>query len=137
MASDMATPSVTCLFPRLAHRCVDRPLRLGVACRVMNRPAGRLPRILIWTIGLAYFSLTVWMHIWSLEAGLPRPGEPTKPYHQVCTWLGTSGEAGFVDCSPLTRPTPIVSISPASPLQCPVLPIVLDTVRARAPPVLS
>lgn len=103
----------------------------------MNRLRNRLARVVICAISLAYFSLIVWMHIWTLESGIPRPGEPTKPHHQVCTWIGTSGEAGFVGYSPITWPTPVVSISPASPLQSPVLPIILDTVRARAPPILS
>lgn len=44
-------------------------------------------------VSLAYCSLVFWMHIWTLETGLPQPGESTTPHHQVCTWLGTSGEA--------------------------------------------
>lgn len=103
----------------------------------MIRLKDQRPHVLILAIGLAYFSLTVWMHIWTLEAGVSLPGEPTQPHHQVCTWIGTSGEAGFVDCSPDTRPTLIVSLNQASPLRRPVLPTVSRTVRARAPPVLS
>ncbi|NGZ04417.1 MAG: hypothetical protein CV090_15355 [Nitrospira sp. WS238] len=113
------------------------PVHQGVAYGAMKRLRDRLLHTVVCTIGLAYFSLTVWMHIWALETGVPRPGEPTKPHHQVCTWIGTSGEAGFVGCSPITLPTPVVSISPASPLQSTVLPIIPDTVRARAPPMLS
>ncbi len=110
---------------------------MRVAYRLMIRFTDRPRHLLILSIGLAYFSLTVWMHIWTLEAGVPRSGEPTKPHHQICTWIGTSGEAGFVGCSPITWPTPVVSISPASLVQSPFLPIVSDTVQARAPPVLS
>lgn len=96
-----------------------------------------LPKAGIWAIGVAYFSLTVWMHLWALEAGIPRPGEPHSPHHQVCTWIGTSGEAGLVACSPPTRPISLVSLSLAGPLPQPVLPVVSETVQARAPPFLS
>lgn len=49
-----------------------------------------------------YACLVFWMHIWALEAGPPEPGRPTTPHHQICTWIGTSGEAGLTSCSPIT-----------------------------------
>ncbi|MEW6247943.1 MAG: hypothetical protein AB1555_14690 [Nitrospirota bacterium] len=53
------------------------------------------PSPVVWSVSLTYLALTVWMHLWALEAGLPRTDQPTKPHHQVCTWIGTSGEAGI------------------------------------------
>ncbi len=103
----------------------------------MDRLIERRQRPLFWTLGLAYLSLTVWMHIWALEAGLPLPGEPKTPHHQVCTWIGTSGEAAFVDGSPLTLPAPIISFGPSVRLQRPVLSLVSGPVQARAPPVAA
>ncbi|MGE3151981.1 MAG: hypothetical protein AB7G48_11615 [Nitrospiraceae bacterium] len=103
----------------------------------MNRLIDRRHRLLFWTVGVAYVSLTVWMHIWALEAGLPRTDQPAKPHHQVCTWIGTSGEAGSVVCLDVIRPIPIVFYNPVSLSQTPVLPVFSETVRARAPPILS
>lgn len=116
---------------------VDRLLRLGVAFQLMDRLIDQRQRLLFWTVGLAYFSLTVWMHVWALEAGLPLPGEPKTPHHQVCTWIGTSGEAGSVVCLDIIRPIPIVFYNPVSLSQTPVLPVFSETIRARAPPILS
>jgi len=62
-----------------------------------------------YVIGLAYVSLVFWMHIWTLEIGLPQPGEPTTPHHQVCTWLGTSGEAGVASFDLPSPPKPAFS----------------------------
>lgn len=61
----------------------------------MRLGRNRFLRLAGYVVGLAYVSLVFWMHIWTLETGLPKPGEPTTPHHQVCTWLGTSGEAGL------------------------------------------
>ncbi|MBU6434268.1 MAG: hypothetical protein KJS98_13230, partial [Nitrospirae bacterium] len=69
--------------------------------------------------------------------GLPRTDQPTKPHHQVCTWIGTSGEAGSVVCLDVIRPIPIVFYNPVSLSQTPVLPVFSETRRARAPPILS
>lgn len=103
----------------------------------MQQLQNRLPSGLFWTLGLAYFSLTVWMHVWALEAGVPRTDQPTKPHHQVCTWIGTSGEAGSVVCLDVIRPIPVVLYNPVSLSQTPVLPVFSETRRARAPPILS
>ncbi len=100
----------------------------------MRHREKRLSRGLILTIGMAYFSLTVWMHVWALEAGLPRTDQPTTPHHQVCTWIGTSGEASSVVCLDVIRPIPIVLYNPVSLSQTPVVPLFSKTVRARAPP---
>ncbi len=62
-----------------------------------------------WVVGVAYFSLVFWMHIWTLEGEIPQPGEPTIPHHQVCTWLGTCGEAGLVSFDFPGSPKPSVS----------------------------
>ena len=103
----------------------------------MSRLREKLPRLIIYGIGVAYFSLTVWMHIWALEAGLPLPGEPKKPHHQVCTWIGTSGEAVSLDGSTLILPTSISSVTPVVKDRYPILPIISDSIRARAPPFLA
>lgn len=103
----------------------------------MMRLIDRRHQLLLWTIGVAYFSLTVWMHIWALEAGLPRTDQPTTPHHQVCTWIGTSGEAGSVVSLNVIRPIPIAFYISVSLVQTPVLPVFSKTVRARAPPILS
>jgi len=85
-------------------------------------------------LALAYLSLVVWMHLWTLEAGIPRPGEQGEHHHQVCTWLGTSAEAGFVAASlPLPSPPPVVFYSPP-PLLLPPVCSASATLRARAPP---
>jgi len=100
----------------------------------MLHPRTLARRLLPWTLTLAYLSLVVWMHLWALEAGVSRPGEQGTPHHQVCTWLGTSAEAGFITASlPLPSPLPVLSYSapPALiPPSCPVSAIL----RARAPP---
>lgn len=62
-----------------------------------------------YVVGLAYVSLVFWMHIWTLETGLPHPGEPTTPHHQVCTWLGTSGDAGVASFDLPGPPKPTFS----------------------------
>ncbi len=62
-----------------------------------------------YVVGVAYFSLVFWMHIWTLEIGLPQPGEPTTSHHQVCTWLGTSGEAGVASFDLPSPPKPTFS----------------------------
>ncbi len=103
----------------------------------MQQLQNRLPSGLFWALGLAYFSLTVWMHVWALEAGVPRTDQPTKPHHQVCTWIGTSGEAGSVVCLDIIRPIPVVFYNPVGLSQTPVLPVFSETRRARAPPIRS
>ena len=90
--------------------------------------------VLVWAIGLAYFSLTVWMHIWALEAGLPLPGEPKKPHHQVCTWIGTSGEAAHIAWTPLALPRPAVFRTPSVSHSLPTLSATPSALEARAPP---
>lgn len=90
-------------------------------------------RFLSSTVSLTYFVLAVWMHIWTLEAGVPRPGEPTSTHHQVCTWIGTSGEAGLASCD-IPSPKPTVSRSTADHPSIPVLPITARSFQARAPP---
>ncbi len=65
-----------------------------------------------WVVGAAYFSLVFWMHIWTLKGEIPHPGEPTTPHHQVCTWLGTCGEAGLVSFDLPDPPKPTISTSP-------------------------
>ncbi len=86
---------------------------------------------------IAYLSLAVWMHIWTLEAGPPVPGEHGQSHHQVCTWIGTSGEAAFTGSilPLLSQPTcaPSVEGTPALPMfSCSIC-----AAPARAPPDLS
>ncbi|MGH7206982.1 MAG: hypothetical protein ACREI2_12330 [Nitrospiraceae bacterium] len=90
-------------------------------------------RFLFWTVCLTYFSLAVWMHIWTLEAGVPWPGEPSTPHHQVCTWIGTSGEAGLASCD-ISSPKPTVSRCTADHPSIPLLSIIACPLKARAPP---
>lgn len=91
-------------------------------------------RVLPWIVSLAYLSLAVWMHLWALEAGLPQPGESAPPHHQVCTWIGTSGEAGLADGLLHPVPRPSVSRCQPAPLLLPVLSIPPSSILARAPP---
>lgn len=91
-------------------------------------------QFLPWTLTLSYLSLVVWMHLWTLEAGLPRPGEQGEQHHQVCTWLGTSAEAGFIAANlPLPSPLPALSYNPLPSLIPPSC-LVSVPLRARAPP---
>ena len=92
---------------------------------------------MVWSVSLTYLALTIWMHLWALEAGLPRTDQPTKPHHQVCTWIGTSGDAWVAECSSLVRPMPIVSVGPAGPTLVPLLHVSPCTTQLRAPPVVS
>jgi hypothetical protein len=94
----------------------------------------RLARFLSWTVAATYLSLAVWMHIWTLQVGVALPGEPTKPHHQICTWLGTSGEAGHVTCPGITLNSLVISFhAPPSPSN-PVVSVIPSTLQARAPP---
>lgn len=91
------------------------------------------PRILSWLVSLAYLSLAVWMHLWALEVGLPKPGE-SSPHHQVCTWIGTSGEAGLADGLMPPVPRPAMSRCQPGPSLVPVLTVTPASAPARAPP---
>lgn len=87
-----------------------------------------------WIVAIAYVSLAVWMHVWALEAGLPSHEESSTPHHQVCTWIGTSGEAGCVSGHVRFIPA-LISVEwihVFSPLL--VLPSILPSLDARAPP---
>lgn len=96
----------------------------------------RLHSVLPWIVTLTYLSLVVWMHIWTLQAGLPQPGEqPSTSHHQVCTWMGTSGEAGLVSCGSITPSQPVAWFtSPGLPVH-PVRPVSPSAFPPRAPPV--
>jgi len=89
---------------------------------------------LCWIVTLTYLSLTIWMHIWTLEAGVPYPGEPNTNHHQVCTWIGTSGEASLVaEGLPMLSRTAGSYIEP-TPYLVPVLAVSASSLQARAPP---
>ena len=94
----------------------------------------RLASSLCLIVSLAYLSLAIWMHIWTLEVGVPKPGESTTPHHQVCTWIGTSGEAGVASFSFPSLPT-LIQLDWA-PVFFPtfILPTLHSTIQARAPP---
>ncbi len=77
---------------------------------VMGMKGNRLSPLTSWAAGLTYIFLVFWMHIWTLEQGLPQPGEPITTHHQVCTWLGTSGEAGLVSLDLPGPPKPTFSL---------------------------
>lgn len=77
---------------------------------VMRIKGNRLSQLISLAASLTYIFLVFWMHIWTLEQRLPQPGEPTTPHHQVCTWLGTSGEAGLVSFDLPGPPKPTFSI---------------------------
>ena len=101
----------------------------------MHEDRGHLADVLCWSVTLAYFSLVVWMHIWALQVGLPNPGEQSATtHHQVCTWIGTSGEAAVVSCGPITPSQPIAWFNSPSPPLRPVRPVPLSSVQPRAPP---
>src|SRR5713226_833123 len=101
----------------------------------MRTIIGRLPSPLCLAVSLAYLALAIWMHVWVLEAGVPQPGEPAKPHHQVCTWIGTSGEAGLVSPGLPLPSKPTLSCYAPSPLVLPVPSDLASTLQARAPPV--
>lgn len=77
----------------------------------MGMQGTRLATFSCWAVSLTYFFLVFWMHIWTLEHGLPQPGEQAPPHHQVCTWLGTSGEAGLVSFDLPGPPKPTFLLS--------------------------
>ncbi len=100
----------------------------------MLRGRGQSLSFLYWIVTLTYLSLAILMHIWTLEAGVPHPGEPNKHHHQVCTWIGTCGEASLAtEGLPMLCRSAGSYIEPTPPL-VPVLATPASSLHARAPP---
>lgn len=111
----------------------------SVGLKVQPMRSRKLPlmHLVQGTLCLTYLSLTVWMHIWALEASFPKPEEASAPHHQVCTWIGTSGEAGITDSGLLLSPQSTVSSYSVPSPSVPVLSVTSFSISARAPPLSS
>jgi len=112
---------------------------ISIGPKVQPMRVRRLPptRLFQGIVCVAYLSLTVWMHIWALEAGFPQPNEPAAPHHQVCTWIGTSGEAGLAGGGLTLTPRSTVSLCHTPSPSVLVLPVTSSSISARAPPFFS
>lgn len=93
--------------------------------------------VLAYTVIVTYCALAGWMHVWALERGLPAQNQSAEPHHQVCTWIGTSGEAGLVTSALYAPPKPTIAFQEQVPFSVPILAITPSVLQARAPPLHS